>query len=181
MIVQIAVCRALAVVGMFCLSFMSMANASTKYDLWAPYTFLIGDWTADTTADGGTGRFSFVQDLENKILVRRNQADYPAAKDRSASHHEDLMIVYVDAGATVKAIYFDNEGHVINYTVHWDAGRLTFVSDPQQGSPTFRLSYTKSGDNTVKGQFEIAPPGKPDAFSMYKEWMAHKADARSRL
>ena len=38
----------------------------------------------------------------------------------------------------------------------------------------FRLTYTRSSSTTLRGTFEIAPPGKPDAFALYLSWTAHK-------
>jgi hypothetical protein len=78
------------------------------------------------------------------------------------------MIVYTEAKET-KAIYFDNEGHVIHYTPSFsdDGKSLTFLSAIQPSSPRFRLTYIKDGDDRVKINFEIAPPGRPEAFKMY--------------
>ena len=64
----------------------------------------------------------------------------------------------------------------INYKVAAadDGQRVTFVSDPSQSEPRYRLSYAKSKDGTLNGKFEIAPPGQPEAFKTYLEWVSHK-------
>src|SRR5579871_5836654 len=66
---------------------------------WSPLKFLLGDWVG--VGDGGPGQgsggTSFNFDLQNKILVRKNWADYAATKDRPAASHNDLMIVYPGA------------------------------------------------------------------------------------
>ena len=111
------------------------------------------------------------------MLVRRNRADYPAAAGRPAFSHDDLMIVYQEPEAKrTRAVYFDNEGHVIHYTAEFssDQKTLTFLGDMSPGQPRFRLTYTKAGAGAVKIKFEIAPPGKPEAFAAYIEAAARK-------
>jgi hypothetical protein len=43
----------------------------------------------------------------------------------------------------------------------------TFLSEPQAGAPRFRWVYTKETADSVRIDFDIAPPGKPEAFSSY--------------
>jgi hypothetical protein len=155
------------------------AATSVDDDAWKPYEFLIGEWVGEGGGQPGqgSGRFSFARELQGKVLVRRNRAEFPAAQGRPALTHEDLMVTYQpDASGSSKAIYFDSEGHVINYAATLsDQGRtLTFVSDAAAGAPRFRLSYTKIGDDRVTIKFEIAPPGKPDEFKTYLEGGAHR-------
>jgi len=141
-------------------------------DAWKPYRFLAGEWTGEGAGEPGkgSGGFSFAWDLQEKVLVRRNRSEYPAAQGRPAASHEDLMVIYrADGRGPTKAIYFDSEGHVINYAVTFsdDQRTLTFLSDALPATPRFRLSYTKFGDDSMKIKFEIAPPGKPDSFKTY--------------
>ena len=111
-------------------------------------------------------------------MMRKNRADYPATKDRPAFSHEDLMVIYLEPGGagTRRAIYFDNEGHVIEYAAEFSAERktFTFLSGAVPSSPRYRLTYTKEGTDRVSIKFEIAPPGKPDGFSTYVEAVAHR-------
>jgi hypothetical protein len=155
------------------------ADATADDDVWKPFRFLVGEWTGDGGGDPGkgSGRFSFALDLQGKVLVRRNRADFPAAQGRPAFSHEDLMVIYrPERNGSAKAIYFDSEGHVIDYAATFaeDGRTLVFLSDLATGAPRFRLTYTKAADDSMGIKFEIAPPGKPDAFKPYLEGKAHR-------
>ncbi len=161
-------------VCLFFILFISSINTYSQQatDIWAKWQFLIGDWNGTGTGAPGEGKggFSFYPDLDNKILVRHNYADYPAANNKPAFSHKDLMIVYPGENRQLpKAIYFDNEGHVINYTIAFNdsAKSVVFTSDVITGAPQFRLTYTANGTGNVKIKFEIAPPGKPGQFNPY--------------
>jgi hypothetical protein len=144
---------------------------------WDAFRFLLGDWVGEGTGTPGeaTGGFSFTFDLEGKVLVRRNRADYPATKDKPAYSHTDLMVIYQEDQAT-RAIYFDNEGHVIHYTVSFskDQNALTFLGDPSPSAPRFRFTYNKVKNGGMTFQFDIAPPGKPEGFTKYLEGSLHR-------
>jgi len=140
---------------------------------WAPLAFLIGDWTGEGGGGPGlgSGGFSFLPDQGGKILIRKNRADYPASKDRPAFSHTDLMIVYSEPGETkLRAIYFDTEDHTIHYTVEpsTDGNSVRFISD------NYRLTYRKTGPDSLALKFEIAPPGKPGAYTPYIEATARR-------
>jgi hypothetical protein len=81
-----------------------------------------------------------------------------------------------DRGGPAKAIYFDSEGHVINYAATFsnDERTLTFLSDAVPSAPRFRLSYTKGADDSMGIKFEIAPPGTPEVFKTYLEGNARR-------
>jgi len=85
------------------------------------------------------------------------------------------MVVFQEAGKT-RAVYFDNEQHVINYnvTVSSDSSSVVFVSDVLPATPRFRLTNTKAGTDKIKITFEIAPPGKPESFTRYIEAVARR-------
>jgi hypothetical protein len=155
------------------------ANASSDDDPWKPYRFLVGEWTGEGGGEPGrgSGRFSFDWDLQEKVLVRRNRTEFPAAQGRPASVHEDLMVIYRGKnGAPTKAIYFDSEGHVIHYTATFsqDQRTLTFLSDPSAAGPRFRLTYAQRASEVLRIRFEIAPPNKPDGFKIYLEGSARR-------
>ena len=152
---------------------LAYAEAPPNWDRWQ---FLIGEWTGEGGGEPGQGAggFSFKPDLDGRVLIRKNHSDYPAAKDKPAYHHEDLMIVYPD-GPTGHAIYFDNEGHVIHYGIEFSGdGAIILTSAAQASAPRFRLTYTKLSADKVGIRFEIAPPGKPDAFAPYIQATARR-------
>src|SRR5260370_25819540 len=151
-----------------------IAQSAKSESPWATLSFLIGEWTGEGGGQPGqgTGSFSFLPDLDQKILVRKNRSDYPATKDRPAFTHTDLMMVYREPGAVkLRAIYFDTEDHVIHYTVEpsSDGQAVPFIGDASPSNPGFRLTYRKTGADTLSIRFEIAMPAKPDAFSTYIE------------
>jgi len=154
------------------------SSEGSKSD-WAPLEYLLGDWVGDGEGQPGqgTGQFSFHPDLQNHILVRKSYAAYPPTKDRPAYRHDDLTVIYKESdSAPPRAIYFDNEGHVINYSIRIspDQKTIEFVSDVLPSSPRYRLTYVKTGSDTLTLRFEIAPPGKPDSFSIYIEAKARR-------
>lgn len=141
--------------------------------------FLIGEW--EGVGGGGpgmgSGTFSFAFDLQNKAIVRKNHAEYPATAGRPAVGHDDLMVIYLDGASNqILANYFDSEGQQISYRVmpSSDHEAVTFLSGTSTPRPRFRLSYRKLKDGTLSGKFEIAPPGQPEAFKTYLEWSARK-------
>ena len=146
--------------------------------------FLLGDWVAEGGGGPGqgTGGFSFAPDLQGTIVIRKNYAEYPATKDKAAYRHDDLMVVYKDpSNKQLRATFFDNEGHVINYGVHSgaDGNTIEFLSDLATSSPRYRLSYQKTGADTLKLRFEIAPAATPDLFKTYIEASARRKAAGS--
>jgi len=140
---------------------------------WKKLEFLMGKWTGvagekDTPQGAGQGGFSFEPDLNRRIIVRRNHAGY-----NSGAQHDDLMVIYLDApNDAPRAIYFDTEGHVIRYNLTFpSANQAVFESDGSQSGPRFRLSYSLDG-SSLKGMFEVAPPGAD--YKPYMNWVAKK-------
>ena len=147
---------------------------------WGPLQSLVGDWIGEGGGGPGqgTGSFSFKPDLQGKILVRKNRSEYPAAKDRAAFVHDDLMVIYRDGPeASLHAVYFDSEGHTIRYEVQAaaDSGEIVFVSGAEPAVPRYRLTYGRVDQDHLKIKFEIAPPGKPAQFTTYIEAGARRS------
>jgi len=143
-------------------------------DPLAPLRFLAGDWIAIDTPAGETGSFTFKLAVQDRVLVRSNEANYTATPERAASRHEDLLLIYSENGS-LKADYFDSEGHVIRYAVQpRQPNAVVFLSDPGPREPRYRLTYTVASDGVLIGSFEIAPPGSPESFKPYLSWKARR-------
>lgn len=146
-----------------------------------PLSFLLGEWVS---AGGGTpgaaqGSALFTPSLQGRVLLRTSYAAYPASAAAPPSRHDDLMVIYAAEDGAIRADYYDNEGHVIRYTVRVSRpGQASFVSEIARAAPRYRLSYMLNPDGVLHGEFEIAPPGKPEAFARYLAWDSRKAPSR---
>jgi hypothetical protein len=136
---------------------------------WENWSWLVGDWKGEGSGQPGqgSGNFSLQFDLNKKILVRKNHSEYPAAAGKPAAVHDDLMIVYPESGTSNKAIYFDNEGHVIHYTASFADKSITLLSAKAPNQPVFRLTYTQVDSKTVSIRFEMSQDGT--TFRTYLE------------
>jgi hypothetical protein len=138
--------------------------------VWDKVEWLIGEWQGEGSGipGEGSGIFSFAFDLENKIMVRKSHSEYPGENIKTRMKHDDIMIIYADTkGNPSKAIYFDNEGHTINYNISSPDSSIAFTSDPVPETPIFRLVYTKLSNNAVYTKFEMSRDGK--SFMTYVE------------
>ena len=138
-----------------------------------PLRFLLGEWQGVGDQAGATGGFAFKSSVQDRVIVRTNYSNTPATASSPASRHDDLMVIYLE-GDSIKADYFDNEGHVIRYVVQPRPGSVVFLSEARPDEPRYRLTYGRADDTTITGSFEVAPPGKPDAFASYLTWRARK-------
>lgn len=142
---------------------------------WGAWSRLIGNWTGEGNGKPGTGGgfFSFSTDLDNNILVRKSHSEYPAAENKPKIIHDDLMIIYKDfAGKASKAIYFDNEGHTINYNITYTDSSIILTGEKVKNTPVFRLSYIWLHENSINVKFEFSKDG--ENFSTYIEGKAIK-------
>jgi hypothetical protein len=142
---------------------------------WDKWNWLIGDWAGQGSGEPGKGggTFSFKFDLDKKILVRKSHSEYPATNDKPAIFHEDLMIVYPDStGNPGKAVYFDNESHVIHYTITYSDKSIQLTSDKSANVLVFRLTYISLDDSTVNTKFEMSQDG--EKFITYIEGLSKK-------
>jgi hypothetical protein len=161
------------------LAILLLCPFACSADDWGAMQYLVGNWTGEGGgAPGqGVGGFSFEPDLHGKILVRKSRAEYPATKDRPAFEHDDLMIVYRElddrAEGAPRAIFFDNEDHVIRYDITMFGDRIIFTSEPVHDNPQYRLTYTRVNADSLRIKFEIALPGK--GFATYLDGSAKRA------
>jgi len=155
------------------------ASAQAAPNPWSDWRFLMGEFIAGESSgvpgEASKGGFTLIPDLDGKILLRKNHAEYPAANGHPAFSHDDLMIVYRE-GASTKAFYVDNEGHVIHYnvTVSGDKMQIIFLSEAGPRAPQYRLTYEDLHAGAVKVVFEIAPPDQPGQFTKYVEATLHQ-------
>lgn len=136
---------------------------------FARFKFLIGEWVGSgggLNSGQGEGEVVFKFDLDSNIIIRENYAHYSAQNNNPEYTHKDIMIIYYQA-ATPRAIYFDNEKHVINYNIEFADRKIIFTSDGLKGASQFRLTYEGLGNNKMKLYFDIAPPNTPGKFKSY--------------
>jgi hypothetical protein len=168
----------LPLLALFILTSVLSAQQTKNNPNWDSWNFLLSEWMGEGGGDPGKGvcGFSFFLDLQKTILIRKFFAEYPATTDKPAFRHDDLMVIYKNKDNSIRATYWDNEGHVINYTVEFstDTNSVIFLSDLSPASSRFQLTYTKQPKDAVSITFEIAPPGKPDIFSKYIQATAHR-------
>ncbi len=149
---------------------------------WEAWKFLLGEWEGGHEGDPGQGdgRFTFDFNLDGNILVRRSRTIFSTTPEREGYTHDDLLIIYTEAGGEKKAIYFDNEAHTIHYevSVSPDQNQITLESRPVPSQPQFRFTYIKTGADTLDARFEMAPPGKPGAFTVYLEGSSRRINSK---
>jgi hypothetical protein len=142
---------------------------------WEKWSWLVGEWVGEgsgQTGQGG-GSFSIKPDLDGKVIVRKNHAEYPATEKSAKIVHDDLTIMYTDNPDGIhKAIYFDNEGHVIRYLITYSDNSVVLTSETQGNQPIFRLTYDLVGKETINVKFEISPDG--EKFNVYTEGKCNK-------
>lgn len=129
---------------------------------WDQWRWLTGEWVGEGSGQPGTGggTFSFKTDLDQHVLIRKSHSEYPATADKPQVIHDDLMVVYPDfSGTPAKAIYFDNEGHTINYSITYSEKSITLTSDKIPNVPIFRLTYSLLDNETVNTKFEMSQDG----------------------
>lgn len=153
-------------------------STSTPTNPWKQLEFLIGTWDAKTQGGAAgassSGAYSFQTELRNHVLARHTATSGCKGPADFNCEHGDLLYIYPEAaGQSYKAIYFDNEGHVIHYDVSTPtATSAIFLSSATQPGPQFRLSYELKG-STMFGKFQMRMPGQSE-FQSYLEWSGDK-------
>lgn len=149
---------------------------------WAPLRFLAGTWEAKTSGGSagaaGSGTYTFQMELRNHVLARHSTTAGCRGPAGFDCEHTDLMYIYPDqAGRSFQAIFFDNEGHTIEYRVQTPRpDTALFVSLPGRPGPQYRLTYElKSG--VMEGKFQMRMPGAAQ-FQSYLEWSGGKAASK---
>lgn len=136
-----------------------LTNCFGQQNTWDKWNWLIGEWKGEGSGQPGQGggTFSFNPGLNDKVLIRKSHSEYKSGENNPALVHDDLMIIYPDNnGSGEKAVYFDNEGHTIFYTISYSDKSIVLTSDKIPDLPTFRLVYTLIDDQTVNTRFEMS-------------------------
>ncbi len=139
---------------------------------WQNWQYLIGDWIGEGSGEPGegTGGASFSLDLDGQVLTRKSWLSFPPQNGQPAFTHADLLQTYQEIDGSLRALYIDNEGHIIHYSVSTNQqGDIVYISDIIAGAQRFRLTYLKDPDESFRIRFEIAPPGQPEAFKIHVE------------
>jgi hypothetical protein len=165
----------------FAFPLVAQNASSTGADPWKAVAFLEGTWFTSTTTEGSshghvTGTYTFRRELANHVLVRHT-IDIESCKGPASfdCDHGDLLYIYQDTpGQPLRAIYFDNEGHVIHYDVSTpDSTTAIFLSDRSQPGPQYRLIYELKGA-TMSGKFQMHMPGQQSDWKSYLEWTGER-------
>lgn len=160
------------VIAILGLTSITFAQQDTTWNKW---NWIVGDWVGEGsgTPGQGIGWFSLQSDLDGKILVRKSHSEYPSTPEKSGIIHNDIMIVYLDeSGEPGKAIYFDNEGHIIDYVITYSEKSIVLTSTRISNMPIFRLTYTLLDKETVNVKFEMSQDG--EKFLTYTEGKCRK-------
>jgi len=126
-----------------------------------PLDFLVGTWSGSTA--GASGSDIFQRELDGHVLQRHSQSVIRSSAGKPQSTMQALLTVYPKgAGDALAAVYFDNEGHVIQYdhVTVVPGQRVEFKSDGAESSPTFRLTYSLKAGGLLHVKFEMTPPGQ---------------------
>lgn len=155
------------------LIFSFTANAQ-ETDKWEKLRPLAGKWSGEGSGIPGEGieSFSFTFDLEQSILVRKNYSDYSRNTLKDRTIISDLIIIYLAADSPSKAIYFNSDGHAVNYSISYSDNSITFTSENIPQTPTFRINYLFIDNTTVKVRFEMSHNGMD--FTTYTESISKK-------
>jgi hypothetical protein len=143
-------------------------------DTWQSLRFLIGAWEAKTQGGSagaaGGGAYTFQLELQGHILARHSSAAGCRGPADFNCEHGDLLYIYRESpGQPLKAIYFDNEGHVIHYDVTIPTPETAvFLSPASEPGPQYRLVYELKGQ-VMQGKFQMRMPGQKQ-FVSYLEW-----------
>ncbi|HEX3949883.1 MAG TPA: hypothetical protein VHW95_08545 [Steroidobacteraceae bacterium] len=154
------------------------ALSATADDPWKALSFLEGTWDARTQSGSAgaqvSGTYTFKPELKHHVLARHSEPAACKGPKAFDCKHSDLLYVYQEAeGQPLRALYLDNEGHVIHYVVSTpEATTALFVSEAPPSGPQFQLVYQLK-DAVMSGKFQIRMPGQA-AWKSYLEWSGAK-------
>src|SRR5215471_16150638 len=171
--------RSLGLIVLVASVLVAQTTSAPASEKWRALSFLEGTWDAKTTvAEPGVmsaGAYTFRKELGGHILARHTtNTGCKGPVDYNCDHSDELYVYEEAPGEPLKAIYFDNEGHVIHYTVSTPSPTTAvFTSEPSSTGPQFRLVYELKG-GTMEGKFQMLMPGKSE-WTSYLEWSGSKS------
>ena len=154
-------------------------TVSAEVDPWNAVSFLQGTWGAEIRGGAagarGMSTYTFKAELKHHVISRTSAA--PATckgpEDFDCGHSDLLYIYQEGADQPLKAIYFDNEGHVIHYDVSTpQPSTAIFISEASASGPQFRLMY-QLRNAIMSGEFQMRMPGQTE-WKSYLEWSGPK-------
>jgi len=164
-----------AAAAVFALNFASSGRVPAEpAEPWKGLSFLEGTWEAHTQSGSANaqvyGTYTFKLELKRHVLARHSDPSGCKGPKDFDCEHSDLLYVYQEAeGQPLKAIYFDNEGHVIHYAVSEpESTTAVFVSEASPSGPQFQLVYQLK-DAVMTGKFQVRMPGQTE-WKSYLEW-----------
>jgi hypothetical protein len=120
-----------------------------------------------------TGTYTFALDLKGHALQRTSSVDRCSGPNLFDCQHHDQLTIYANPSGTLKALYIDSEGHVIDYTIATpDPTTAIFTSEGPAAAPHYKLIYHLDS-KVMTGKFQGAAPGSTDFYS-YLEWSGTK-------
>ena len=148
-------------------------SLAASADAWRALAFLEGTWEAHTPGSARAqvdGAYTFTQELKHHVLARHSLSATCKGPQDFDCDHGDLLYIFQEAeGQPLKAIYFDNEGHVIHYAVSTpDSTTAVFLSEASPSAPQFQLIYQLRAD-VMSGKFQMRMPGQAE-WKSYLEW-----------
>lgn len=138
----------------------------------------IDDWRRGEPGEATAGGESWRLLLADRILVRNSWCEYPATDDHAAFRHDDLLVVFLDSDSQIRAVFWDNHGHVIRYTtaiIDLERAEFSFESDQSASGPRQRLHYRASGSRHLNADFNLQLPGAI-GFSTYLAWTSSRTE-----
>lgn len=150
----------------FIAALVAVPAAAAPVDPFAPLQKLTGSWQGTDPDHHSSGVFTLTPDLGGKTLLRRGSNDSPQG------HHEDVMIIY-SSPTGLRASYWDNEGHKIDYAITSTGDHVEMLSDDVANQPRFKLVYDVRGADELAIDFSIKPPGAPQ-FQHYTGGTVHR-------
>lgn len=151
---------------------------------WEKWQYMMGEWKGEGSGQPGegSGMFTLKPKLDGNILERKGKTEITANDTHPALMHEDVMIIYKNRdGNPVRAIYFDNEKHVINYDITYPENKIVLTSEANPSMPRFRLIYEKLDEKALNIRFEMSMPNAPEEFKMYLEGKSKKVKELSEM